>query len=79
VDFYCKKLQLVIEIDGDSHFHVESVVKDQKRQLILEERNLSFLRFLNREVKRSMPFVLQEIGAFIDNWELKNDSLKTSF
>lgn len=35
VDFYCRKLKLVIEIDGDSHFYAESVVEDQSRQLIL--------------------------------------------
>ena len=33
VDFYCKKLNLVIEIDGDSHFDEESVISDQKRQI----------------------------------------------
>ena len=79
VDFYCKKLKLVIEIDGDSHFHIESVVNDQRRQLILEKMNLAFIRFLDREIKKSIPFVLQEIGAFIDDWELKNDSPETSF
>ncbi len=79
VDFYCKKLQLVIEIDGDSHYYAESVVKDRRRQLILEKMNLSFIRFLDKEVKKSLPFVLQEIGAFIDDWELKNDTPKTSF
>ena len=79
VDFYSKKLQLVIEIDGDSHYFAESVVKDERRQLILEKMNLTFIRFLDKEVKQSMPFVLQEIGAFIDDWELKNGATKTSF
>jgi len=79
VDFYCKKIQLVIEIDGDSHYYAESVVKDRRRQLILEKMNLSFIRFLDREVKKSMSFVLQEIGVFIDDWEPKNNSPKTSF
>ncbi|EPR65379.1 endonuclease domain-containing protein [Cyclobacterium qasimii] len=79
VDFYCKKLQLVIEIDGDSHFYPESVVKDQKRQLILEKKDLFFLRFLDKEVKKSMSYVLQEIGTYIDDWELQNDVPKTSF
>lgn len=31
VDFYCRKLNLVIEIDGDSHFYAESVVEDSER------------------------------------------------
>ncbi|WP_339925031.1 endonuclease domain-containing protein [uncultured Cyclobacterium sp.] len=79
VDFYSKKLQLVIEIDGDSHLYPESVVQDQKRQLILVKMDLFFLRFLDRDVKKSMPYVLMEIGNYIDNWELKNDIPKTSF
>lgn len=79
VDFYCKKLQLVIEIDGDSHYFAEAIVKDRRRQLILEEMDLSFLRFSDNDVKKSMPFVLQEIAAFIDTWELKNGANRTSF
>ncbi len=79
VDFYCKRLQLVIEIDGDSHFHAESVVEDLKRQLVLEKMGLCFLRFLDKDVKKSMPFILQEIGAFIDDWEVENDVPRTNF
>ncbi len=79
VDFYCRKLKLVIEIDGDSHFYAESVVEDQRRQLILEKMGLCFLRFLDSEVKKSMPFVLQEIGAFMDDWEVKNGGSRTDF
>jgi very-short-patch-repair endonuclease len=79
VDFYCRKLNLVIEIDGDSHFYAESVVEDSERQRILESMGLSFLRFLDIEVKKSMPVVLGEIGGFIDDWEFKNGVEKTSF
>ncbi|MEX2513438.1 MAG: endonuclease domain-containing protein [Cyclobacteriaceae bacterium] len=79
VDFYCKKLSLVIEIDGDSHFFPESVVEDQKRQIILEKKGLLFLRFLDIDVKKAMPFVLQEIGSYIDDWEYKNNAPKTFF
>jgi very-short-patch-repair endonuclease len=79
VDFYCRKLQLVIEIDGGSHFDAESVVEDQSRQLILENMGLYFLRFLDSDVKKSMPIVLEEIAAFIDDWEDKNGVSRTDF
>ncbi|MFN3761166.1 MAG: endonuclease domain-containing protein [Algoriphagus aquaeductus] len=79
VDFYCRKLNLVIEIDGDSHFYEETVVEDLERQRILESMGLSFLRFLDIEVKKSMPLVLREIDSFIDDWELRNRVDKTSF
>ena len=31
VDFYCKPLRLVIEIDGSYHFEEEQKVKDSER------------------------------------------------
>ena len=37
VDFYCKPLNLVIEIDGAYHFETEQKVKDNIRQKFLEE------------------------------------------
>jgi very-short-patch-repair endonuclease len=77
--FLLSKLNLVIEIDGDSNFFAESVVEDIDRQQILEGFGLSFLRFLDIEVKKSMPQVLLEIGAFIDDWEVKNGINKSFF
>ena len=79
VDFYCKKLNLVIEIDGESHFDEGSVISDKQRQDVLESFGLNFLRFLDIEIKRSMPSVLEEINAYIDDWEDKNGWERTSF
>ncbi|MEP4596010.1 MAG: endonuclease domain-containing protein [Cyclobacteriaceae bacterium] len=66
VDFYCKKLSLVIEIDGESHFHDEAPLADAKRQAVLESLGLKFLRFDDLDVKHNMPQVLGEILHFID-------------
>ena len=71
VDFYCRKLNLVIEVDGNSHSFEESVVEDLERQKVLERMGIYFLRFSDLEVKRSMPSVLDEIGYFIDDFEGK--------
>lgn len=68
VDFYCKKLNLVIEVDGESHHSEMAQIKDAKRQQILELMGLSFLRFDDLDVKRNMPFVLNEIMYFIEEW-----------
>lgn len=72
VDFYCKKLNLVIEVDGDSHYHQDSIVKDAIRQQALEEFELHILRFADLDVKKQMPFVLDSIYSFIEEFELKN-------
>jgi very-short-patch-repair endonuclease len=72
VDFYCKWLNLVIEIDGDSHHSSEAILKDDLRQKALEELGLSFLRFDDLDVKKQLTFVLDTINAFIDDFEQKN-------
>ena len=79
VDFYCKALDLVIEIDGSSHSHEEIVINDEKRQKVLESLGLSFLRFSDLEVKKNMPYVLNEINAFIDDFEKVNGLNRTFF
>ena len=43
VDFYCSKLKLAIEIDGESHDG--RFLYDMERQRVLESANLTVLRF----------------------------------
>lgn len=71
VDFYCKALNLVIEVDGEIHRHEEVHLKDIQRQKILETLGLSFLRFSNEEVKREMSSVLSLIENFIIEFQKK--------
>jgi len=66
VDFYCKDLQLAIEIDGDSHDSEEAFEKDRKRQKRLEELGVRFLRFDDLEVKKEMNNVLRKIQHLIE-------------
>ena len=65
VDFYCKPLKLVIEIDGSYHFEEEQKIKDKERQKLLEQMGLCFLRFSEQQVRKDMDFVLKTIGDFI--------------
>ena len=62
VDFYCSALQLVIEIDGDSHR--ERFQQDMQRQNELEEMGLEVLRFSDREVKQDILNVLRCIEGW---------------
>ncbi|MEN2281991.1 endonuclease domain-containing protein [Algoriphagus sp. SE2] len=77
VDFYCKKLDLVIEIDGDSHFHETSVVNDQKRQQILENSGLIFFRILDIDVKNRMSTVLNLLNDSVDKIEIEKGLERT--
>jgi len=64
VDFYCKSLNLVMEIDGESHRHKYEA--DIERQKELEKYGLRFLRFDDKEVKKNMPNVLRTIEIWIE-------------
>jgi very-short-patch-repair endonuclease len=69
VDFYCSRLRLVIEIDGESH--VSRSREDELRQHKLESLGLSVLRFYDKDVKRNMDGVLRVIGDWIESFELQ--------
>ncbi len=69
VDFFCKPLNLVIEIDGSYHFEEEQKVKDKERQQILEEMGLKFLRFSEQQVRKDMDIVLKAIENYISEYK----------
>ena len=65
VDFYCNKLNLVIEVDGYSHnFKFE---EDRKRDAQLKELGFTVLRFKESEVMKSINEVMRIILTFIEN------------
>jgi very-short-patch-repair endonuclease len=44
VDFYCSKLQLAIEVDGDSHFDDSGIARDRARtQALPNAESASFV------------------------------------
>jgi len=71
VDFYCKPLNLVIEIDGGYHFKERQRIKDRKRQTLLEAMGLHFLRFHDEEVRKDMNIVLKRIEQYVDAFSAK--------
>jgi len=52
VDFYYHEIQLVIEIDGNSHEY--KYFEDVKRQNRLEDYGVVFLRFTDIEIKNNI-------------------------
>jgi len=57
VDFYCSSSRLVIEIDGDSHFHPAGERYDRARTDKLRTLGLRVLRFTNAEVMEQFEAV----------------------
>ena len=61
VDFYCKDLQLAIEIDGAIHFEEGHEEKDHLRQQKLESLGVKVIRFSDLDVKNNLNWVIREI------------------
>lgn len=72
VDFYCHRLRLVIEIDGDSHGQTQSQNKDSRRTEFLESQGLTVLRFTNQEVIENVEAVMVKIEEFIEKGKGKS-------
>jgi len=60
-DFYCHKLKLVIEIDGEYHSRDNSLEYDDSRTGELERFGISVIRFKNEEVLNNCEAVLSKI------------------
>ncbi|HRS06980.1 MAG TPA: DUF559 domain-containing protein, partial [Candidatus Ratteibacteria bacterium] len=65
VDFYCSKLNLVIEIDGQSHD--EKVEYDKKRDEDLRALGLTVLHFQDEDIKKNLSGVVEAIKRWIEN------------
>ena len=73
VDFYCKPLNLVIEVDGGYHEEEVQKIKDSERQQVLEKMGLNFLRFTEKEVRKNIDSVFRIIESYIlSHSEIKN-------
>jgi len=67
VDFYCSKLKLAIEIDGESHDGRFGY--DMERQRFLESIGLTVLRFNDIDVKKDINNVIMTIEGCAENIE----------
>lgn len=74
-DFYCSKLKLIIELDGESHLGNTNEKYDNQRTKELEELGLKVIRFWNYDIFEGLEKVIEIIEKEIDKIE-KNKSLK---
>jgi cyclase len=61
LDFYCRALKLVIEVDGSIQMRQDVKENDQVRQIQLEEDGLFVLRFTNNEIELGKEEVINTI------------------
>lgn len=67
VDFICRKLKLVIEVDGYSHSF--KVNKDKERDVLLKKNGYHVLRVLEKDVKNDIDNVRREIELVVKSIE----------
>jgi very-short-patch-repair endonuclease len=65
VDFFCAELNLIIEIDGDSHDFEGQ--QDEIRGRRLEFLGFFLLRYEDKDVKKDLENVLVSINSFISS------------
>jgi very-short-patch-repair endonuclease len=65
VDFYCHKVDLVIEVDGSVHEADEQKEKDTERDKVLSGMGLRVLRFRNEDVIKNLSGVSGRIRELI--------------
>jgi very-short-patch-repair endonuclease len=65
VDFYCPRLKLILEIDGDSHDGKEE--SDKIRQEKLESLGLTVLRFWDLDVKANVDGIVGQLKEWIES------------
>ncbi len=61
VDFYCVKIKLVIEVDGNIHEIPENKVYDIGRSQILNDFGIKVIRFTNEEIIEDIEKVVKNI------------------
>ena len=74
VDFYCKNLNLVIEVDGYSHN--DKYEEDIKREKELRKMGLDVLRFTEQECRKQMMNVVRAIEGWIEEQPIPPASIE---
>ena len=72
VDFYCPKLKLVIELDGDVHYMGDAPQRDKTRTEFLRTKGITVKRYTNSEVIYDLPMVLEDIWNTCDQISKRN-------
>ena len=61
IDFYCPKLKIGIELDGDSHFREGGQQYDANRDKFIASFGIHVVRILNDEVYTNLDGVVEQL------------------
>lgn len=67
LDFYCPRLKLAIELDGDSHFKVGAKTRDAVRDNYISEYGIEIVRITNDEIFDNLDNVLEMLADQVSN------------
>ena len=65
-DFYCHRLRLVVEIDGNIHERQDNKEYDKERESQIKRLGLSVIRFTNADVLYNPAFVELTLLEFVE-------------
>ncbi|MEI7425881.1 MAG: endonuclease domain-containing protein [Candidatus Moraniibacteriota bacterium] len=68
-DFYCSKLKLVIEIDGEQHFEDDNAKYDLARTEYFKSLGINVKRYTNSEIKNNLSVVMDDLFGFCGEGE----------
>jgi very-short-patch-repair endonuclease len=70
-DFYCNKLNLVVEVDGGIHKTVEQRDYDIGRENELGNLGIKVIRFTNQEIEENIGQVIKKIESICISLEIE--------
>ena len=62
-DFYCHKIKLIIEADGNIHEIGNNPACDKEREKSLNEKGYKMIRFKNYQIEKDLKTVLDQISS----------------
>jgi type I restriction enzyme, R subunit len=72
-DFYCARLKLIVELDGDVHSDPHQAAHDENRDSYLRSLGCTILRFPNRDLFQNREAVLSKILAVATTLQAQAD------
>lgn len=61
VDFVCREMKIIIEIDGGQHNEAQNIEYDNKRTVFLENLGYKVVRFWNNEIDNNLSGVYDKL------------------